>query len=1209
MIQKTALQVIRKERTILVKLLITTILSSLSLVGQAWYFATLINNFIFLDHTVYDEQHTLIILVIMVVMRLGFSYYTEHLAGRLGAKSKDLLRKQAMKHLFSLGIQQKSAQGDIIHLLTDGLEQVDAYIARYLPQILYAVIIPLVMGIAIIDAMPIIGIILILTVPLIPFFMILIGKQAEKMNQEQWERMSVLSGHFLDVLRGITTLKVFGRSKEQINVTARLSQEFKDSTLKVLRVAFLSALVLEMVSTISTAIIAVYMGITLLAGEISFLPAFFILLLAPEFYAPFRQLGAAFHTGMAGKASLEKYDAFMAIVPTLPRGDTITIDEPLETIELKNLTYTYQDSSNGVHDISLVVKRNEPIMLVGESGAGKSTIGYLVAGFLEIEVPALVVNGVSIHELDMSWWRSQIAYVSQKPHIMNGTLRDVIAFGRQVSDDEIMQAVEQAELGSIVSEKGLDFFIGEGGAGLSGGELQRISLARAFLQKPQVLILDEVTAHLDVNTEEAIGKALQRLIENKIVILVGHRLKTMQWAKRLYVLKQGTIVEHGSYEELLSNRGHFYDLIQAGMGNYINYVDNNLDYEQMNSINTSQSYADYTNIATDSIDKNSGGIRDRKLKSFNVLEHTDKVMGNDKKASIIEGIQLLLSVLSPSKWSLVLAFIFTFLTVFMNVGLLSVSAWLLASAALQPGITYLSLAIVGVRFFGISRAVSRYFERYTSHRMAFQGLYGLRVWFYTRLEPLAPAFFNRWAAGDILGRIMADIEVLQFFYLRTLIPPFSAGLLTIFVAYGVGTIDVALTLVITIGAIITGVILPYGVYRYHRQSLKAISISQGRLKSYLSDALESMEDIISYNIVPLTIMKLSHYMDDIEGKKSHISNGMNLGNTVFLGIVQIVVIVTAVIAANTLVGPWASVMVAVCAIGIQAWFESLQPMIVAFHHGYESILAIRRLLDIKHAKPSVVEQRGIPLETIVSMGPISLEDVSFAYTSEQLIYKEMNLSILQGQKVAIVGASGSGKTTLFSLLERLYDYEGTIHIGSKDLKAIAIDSWRQLVGTITQHTYIFHATLEDNIRLANPQASEADIKRVVEKAALSDVVKRLPLGLKTIVGSGGIGLSGGERQRVALARLFLKNPELILLDEPLEGLDQITRETLQERIMEFAIDKTLLYITHQLDGLEKMDRILFMDHGKIVEDGTYEELIRLRGQFYHYCRLSMARIL
>lgn len=1179
MIQKTALRVIKSKRLVLLALIMSSILQSLSIVGQAWFFATLIHNLVFLDHTVLDESNTITWLAVFIILRLVFSYIQEHVSSSLGHSVKSILRKEALAHLFRLGIQRGESQGDTIHLITDGLEQVEAYVSSYIPQMLYAIIIPLVMGIAIMDTLPIIGAILIGTVPLIPLFMILIGKQAEKMNQEQWDRMSLLSGHFLDVLRGITTLKVFGRAKEQIQVISRLSNEFKDSTLRVLRVAFLSALVLELVSTISTAIIAVYLGLTLLDGGLDFLPAFFILLLAPEFYTPFRQLGAAFHTGMSGKTALAKFDAFMNTPIVLPRGGNCRIQGTIESIRLDNLNYTYPETSNGIKHITLQACRNKPIMLVGESGAGKSTIARILGAFLEAPSNSVYVNDIDLSTCSMDWWRTQVTYVSQKPHVMHGTLRDNIAFGQDVSDDELLEAAKLAELHDVICEKGLDFVVGEGGMGLSGGELQRIALARAFLHGGQVLILDEVTSHLDVNTEAQISCALQRLMKDKIVILVGHRIQTMQWASQLYVLRQGEIIEQGTYESLLAQNGYFKALVDAGTGSFV------MDDEDV-------SYVSKLEVPLPQ--------QQEALSNSKVPYEADET-----KYSDIEGWKLLFSVLKPARWSLVLALVFTSLTVFMNVGLLSVSSWLLASAALQPGITYLSLAIVGVRFFGISRAVCRYFERYTSHKMAFQGLYGLRVWFYTYLEPLAPAIFKRWGAGDMLNRIMADIEVLQFFYLRTLIPPVAAIVLTILVSFGVGTIDAHLSTLVWCAALMTGVVLPYGIYRYHRTSLNMISQVQGHFKSTLTDTLESLEDIISYHNENLVMERMMQSIDDVEYHKGRISKGMNLGNTMFIAIVQIVVVLAALLASNVLTGPWASVMVVVCAIGIQAWFEALQPMIVSVHHGYESLVAVRRLLQIKHAPLPIKDTGCVDLD---SMDTISLKHVNFGYDHSSLIYKDLTLDIPKGQAVAIVGASGSGKTTLFSLLERLYDYSGHISVGHNELKSVTIDSWRNLMGSITQDTYIFHATLEDNIRLAKPHASADEVQRAVEQAVLSDVVTRLPKGLRTIVGSGGVGLSGGERQRVALARLFLRNPELILLDEPLEGLDQVTRRKLHNDILAFTKEKTVLYITHQLEGLELMDRILFMEKGRIVEDGTFSELIAKKGRFYAYCRLTMASV-
>lgn len=1194
MIQRTAFKALLEHKGQLLLLGLTCLVESLAIVGQAWFFGTLINNFIFSENTLHDERYSIIYLGIAIIVRLLAHYIQESVANRLGSAVKATFRERALEHMFKLGVQHKERHGDVIHMLTDGLEQVDAYVARYIPQILYAIMIPLIMGIAIVDTLPIIGIILIITVPLIPFFMILIGKQADRLNKEQWERMSFLSGHFLDVLQGITTLKLFGRAKDQIKVIGRLSEEFKDSTLRVLRVAFLSALVLELVSTISTALIAVYLGLTLLDGEISFFSAFFILLLAPEFYTPFRQLGAAFHTGMAGKTSILKYEEFMNRQPSLPIGGQSQLKGKVQAIEIKDLTFTYADSENGVQHISLEAKRNSPIMLVGESGAGKSTIAHIIGGFLTAPKGSVTIDGLDLCDIDIEWWRQQITYVSQHPHIMKGTLRDVLSFGMNVNDEEIIEACKEVQLLDVIyrQQDGLDTVIGEGGLGLSGGERQRVALVRAFLRKGQVLILDEVTAHLDVKTEAIISSAIKRLMDNKIVIIIGHRLQTMHWASTLYVLKHGRIIQQGSYATLLAVDGYFKDLVTSGLGEFSSTIEEQLKTEKS-----------FTLEHREEIDNS---IRVDHQDAYVLGKDTIQIPEVSTSNTGIQGWKLLFTVLSPAKWSLVLALIFTFLTVFMNVGLLTVSAWLLASAALQPGLTYLSLAIVGVRFFGVSRAVCRYFERYTSHRMAFQGLYGLRVWFYAHLEPLAPAILKRFGAGDMLGRIMGDIEVLQFFYLRTLIPPAAAIALTVLVAYGVSTIDSSLVAPIVLAALILGLALPLGVYAHNKQSLTAIGPQQGEYKSLLSDTMDSLEDVISYGNEQLVYNRIQHMMSTVDANKGIIERGMNLGNTLFLGGVQITVVIVAILAANVLTGAWASVMVAVAAIGTQAWFEALQPMIAAVHHGAESKVATSRLMALSHEPIPVMEPKAP--KPFNANREITFTDVSFGYDAHRRIYEHLRLDITQGQSIAIVGASGSGKTTLFNMLERLYDYGGSIHVGDVELKDISIDTWRNALGTITQDTYIFHASFEDNIRLARPDASETDLEYAIDRASLRSVVERLPDGIHTIVGSGGHGLSGGERQRVALARLFLRKPQVVLLDEPLEGLDQVTRKALHRDLMEYVQDKTCLYITHQLEGLEQMDRILFMDKGQIVEDGTYEELIALRGHFYEYCYLSMASI-
>ncbi|MDU7911356.1 MAG: ATP-binding cassette domain-containing protein [Veillonella parvula] len=564
---------------------------------------------------------------------------------------------------------------------------------------------------------------------------------------------------------------------------------------------------------------------------------------------------------------------------------------------------------NGVHHITLEAERNVPIMLVGESGAGKSTIAHIIGGFLQAPKGTVTIDGIDICDLDIDWWRQQITYVSQHPHIMKGTLREVLSFGMDVSDAEILDACKEVQLLDVINRQqdGLDAVIGEGGLGLSGGERQRIALARAFLRKGQVLILDEVTAHLDVKTEAIISTAIQRLMENKIVIIIGHRLQTMHWASKLYVLKNGLIIQEGSYHDLLQEEGYFKELVTSGLGQFSAtleeplYIGKQFDSENTLGIDTPINGTEY-------FDKS--------------VKYTENLKDNAKGFNMgIQGWKLLFSVLSPAKWSLVLSLLFTFLTVFMNVGLLTVSSWLLASAALQP----------------------------------FQGLYGLRLWFYAHLEPLAPAILKRFGAGDMLGRIMGDIEVLQFFYLRTLIPPVAAIALTVLIAYGASTIDNSLITPILLSALALGVILPLVVYAHNKQSLCAIGPQQGDYKALLSDTMDSIEDVISYGNEDLVYNRIQHMMRNVDIQKSTIDRGMNMGNTLFIGGVQLTVVIVAIMASDILTGAWASVMVAVAAIGTQAWFEALQPMIAVVHHGAESKVATSRLMALSNEPISIVE--------------------------------------------------------------------------------------------------------------------------------------------------------------------------------------------------------------------------------------------------------------
>ena len=1240
-------------------LLLLTLLGTVATLGQAYAFARIIDSLVVQGESL--PYGAMAVLGAMISMRMVCSHGEQWLREHIASAIHEDLRNRVLHHMIAQGVRQSESAGSVTHILTDGLDHVDAYMNQYIPQALYAVLIPLMISIAIIDSVSWIGWILLMTYPLIPFFMILIGKKADKLNKQQWERMQFLGGHFLDVLQGLTTLKVFGRAKEQVHVIGRLSGEFRDATLKVLRIAFLSALVLELIGTISTAMIAVYLGVSLVYGEVEFLPAFFILLLAPDFYAPLRQLGAAFHTGLSGKVSLTAVQEYLTSGIEVVRTGQETLKRPMQTIEFRDVAYEYEEDHVGLETFTGVLKRGCSYMLVGESGAGKTTISNVLMQLLTPTKGQVTVDGYDLQTLDSQWYHEQIAYLSQTPYIMSGTLRENLQFGLEASDETLWKVLQQVQLSDFVSALplGLDTVIGEGGYGLSGGQRQRLALGRTLLRPAQILILDEVTAHLDVETENLIMQVLREYGQDKIVLYVGHRVQTMKYVDTLFVMQAGRLVESGSYTDLVEQNGYFASLVNT----YSNPVVRELMAKSDDSICVDQVLETTHNTNAESQDgktqsdpanlyqldvlhaKEDTRINAKPMaqeeipgtyemdydtmtrtaiepSTINDDKRQNEVRESVKEPDIRRGLVSLWNLLSQHRALLVGSVMLAMGTVLMNIGLLTTSTWLITKASEHPILVVLSLAIVGVRFFGISRAICRYGERYVSHSMAFQGLYELRIAFFKRLEPLVPRIFQSMKMGDLLGRIMADIETLQFFYLRTLVPSLSFIGITV-VGCSIGyQLHPIVAIMIALYSIIVGIILPIIITYVLRQVPPMRLHTRGLMKEEFIESVHGVVDIIMSHQETRFVQSMKVSFSAYDGWQSLWNRGVRWNQTILLGLAQSALLVGVVVGVWVIdESSYGPLWVAVIAIGLQAYFEVLQPMTEASLHGYESALAMDRLEALDGQgnqqiqsvdRVSNYSSRGleeyVDNDSLHDVSPmIRVQSLSFAYDVLP-IYDGLDLSIQKGEKVAIVGPSGSGKSTLFALLQGWYTYSGTISIDGSDTRMLSEEQLQSYMAYATQDIYIFHASIGDNIRLAKPSATDEDIWQALEAVQLADWVRMLPKGLCTMVGQGGMGLSGGQRQRLGMARLYLRDAEILLLDEPLEGLDQVTRHLVQDQLSTLFQGKTVLYITHHIEQLHEMDRILFLEQGHIVESGTYESLLALQGRFYEYHRLSMERI-
>jgi thiol reductant ABC exporter CydD subunit len=567
------------------------LLAGVVLIGQAFYLSRIINR-VFLEGQSLADVHSLLLLLFgLSLVRAALIWGSQVAAQRVAGRVKSDLRQRLSAHLMTLGpaYAQTERSGELTNTLTEGVEALDAYFSQYLPQLALAVLIPLAILVFVFPLDFTSGLVLLLTAPLIPLFMILIGSLAQELTQRQWVSLSRLSAHFLDVLQGLTTLKLLGRSREQAAVIAIISDRFRQTTMGVLRVAFLSALVLELIATLGTAVVAVEIGLRLLYGYLAFEQAFFVLLLAPEFYLPLRLLGTRFHAGTAGVTAARRIFEILDTPlltttddhrPQTAEDSRREFDFPANTVikkaaqSLSGLTirfadvhYAYADGQRpALKGVSFTVKPGQKIALVGPSGAGKSTIAHLLLGFIAPTHGLITVDGVPLTELNMATWRAHLAWVPQQPYLFHVSVGDNIQLARpEATPEQVIRAARQAQAHDFIEAlpQGYDTIIGERGARLSGGQAQRLALARAFLKDVPFLILDEATANLDPLHEIQIQAALQELMQGRSSLIIAHRLNTIYTADKILVMAGGQVVETGSHASLVQQPGLYRRLVTA----------------------------------------------------------------------------------------------------------------------------------------------------------------------------------------------------------------------------------------------------------------------------------------------------------------------------------------------------------------------------------------------------------------------------------------------------------------------------------------------------------------------------------------------------------------------------------------------------------------------------------------------------------------------
>ncbi|MFD7668275.1 thiol reductant ABC exporter subunit CydD [Streptomyces sp. NPDC059788] len=1177
----------RATRFFLAAVVVLGLVGAGLVIGQAMLIAEVVVGAFQRDLDLGDLSTPVLLLALVSVGRGLVSWLTELAAHRASAAVKSELRTRLLTRAAAgLGPGWLSTQrsGELTTLATRGIDALDDYFARYLPQLGLAVVVPVAVLARIVTGDWISAATIVVTLPLIPLFMVLIGWATQNRMERQWQLLSRLSGHFLDVVAGLPTLKVFGRAKAQAASIRAITDEYRRATLRTLRIAFLSSFALELLATISVALVAVGIGMRLVHGDLDLYTGLLVLILAPEAYLPLRQVGAQYHAAAEGLAAAEEIFAVLE-TPLRTTGDEPAPDSTALSVEGLVVRHPGRCEPS-LPETTFEVRPGETVALVGPSGAGKTTLLNVLLGFAAPAAGRVRVGGRDLAAVDPEDWRRRIAWVAQRPYLFAGTIADNVRLARPEADDAAVRAaLRDAGALDFVSAlpDGPGTVLGEGGSGLSAGQRQRLALARAFLADRPILLLDEPTANLDGETEAGIVEAVRHLAAGRTVLLVVHRPALLAVADRTVRLAapadmEGTDAARGAAapERAAQAAGSSAETVRSGAA------------EAVRDEAAEAAPGDDPYTAPDAVP---GAVPDAAPG-----EGPDVVPGSRGSAlARLRG-------LARARWGrLGLALLLGSLALGSAVGLMATSGWLISRAAQHPPVLYLMVAVTATRAFGIGRAVFRYAERLVAHDAVFRMLADVRVAVFRRLERLAPAGLRVRNSGDLLSRLVADVDAVQDYFLRWLLPVGAA------VVVGAGSVGFTAWLlpeagaVLAAGLLLAGVGVPALSAALARRAERQLSPARGVLSAHVLDLLTGAAELTVSGALASRIDRTRRADRDLTriASRSAAAAGAGAGLSALLcGLTVAAAAVVGVQAVHT--GRLEGVCLAVVVLVPLAAFEAVAGLPLAVQYRQRTRRAAERVFEVLDAPEPVrepVEAAAVPVPD--TPFPLVVEGLTARYPGQRVPALDgVGFTLPAGRRLAVVGLSGSGKTTLAQVLLRFLDREtGAYTLNGVDAAAADGDAVRRQVGLCAQDAHIFDSSIRENLRLARTGADEDALWDALGRARLADWVRSLPDGLDTLVGEHGARLSGGQRQRLALARALLADFPVLVLDEPAEHLDLATADALTADLLAATEGRTTVLITHRLAGLAAVDEVLVLDGGRAVQHGTYAELAAADGPF------------
>ena len=1087
-------------------------------------------------------------LVALAAVALKFAL--DRLAGKMSflasADVKRILRERIYDKLLRLGASYRESvsTAELTQLSVEGVEQLETYFGRYLPQFFYSLLAPLTLFclLSFVDFKA--SLVLLICVPLIPVSIVVVQKIAKRLVKKYLDIYASLGSSFLENLQGMTTLKIYQADERKAEEMDRESQRFRQVTMKVLTMQLNSTSVMDIVAYGGAAAGMVVTIGEFAKGHVGLAGALMILLLASEFFIPLRILGSYFHIAMNGMSSSDRIFAFLDLPEPENRGEELTGD-PI-SIQLKNVRFSYEEGQEILKGVDLSLPAGSFTALVGRSGCGKSTVAGILMGRNKGYSGSVSVQGKELRELSEQSLMEHITLVTHSSAIFKGSVRDNLLLGKPgASDAELEAALERVNLLAFVrARQGLDTPVAERGSNLSGGQCQRLALARALLHDTPVYIFDEATSNIDVESEELIMALIHELAKTRTVLLISHRLANVVPADRIYLLEQGAVTEQGTHDELLALDGAYAGLYRAQK-----------ELEGYAARPAAEAAKEEVPLAPQAAPTSAAPPAPEERKRRGGLA----IMGR-----LIVLIKPLLPVMLLAVTLGVIGY------------LCAISLTILAGHGVVLAMTGRAGKALGTLLIvlAVARGFLHYGEQYCNHFIAFKLLAIIRHKVFAALRRLCPAKLEGKDRGNLIAILTADIELLEVFYAHTVSPIAIAVIISILMLIFLGRLYAPAVPIALCGYLAVGLLVPLWNGRRSAEAGMRFREGFGELNSFVLESLRGLDETIQYGQGAQRrgeISGRSRAMADLQRELNRYERGQRALTNLLIELFSFGMLFFMLSAYRSGAVGFAELLL--CTVTMMGSFGPVVALSSLSNNLNQTLASGERVLRLLEEEPQVAE---VTHGRRVSFDGAAAENLCFSYGGAEILH-DLSLEIPKGRIVGIHGPSGSGKSTLLKLLMRFWDANsGRITISGADVKELDTAALRDMESYVTQETTLFHDSIANNIAIGRLDAGREEIEEAAKKASVHDFIQSLPRGYDTTVGELGDTLSGGEKQRIGLARAFLHDAPLLLLDEPTSNLDSLNEGIILKSLRDASQDKTVVLVSHRESTMNVADTVYEM---------------------------------